>query len=256
MKTFIAFVKKEILEEIRTGKLLILGILFVVFGIMNTAVAKLTPWLLEIMADSLAESGMNIAISEVSAIDSWVQFFKNIPMALIVFVLIYGNSFTKEYESGTLILLITKGLKRDKILLAKTAVFLSFWSIGYWLCFYITYFYNDYYWNNDIAKGLYTAACNWWLFGVFVLCLTVLFSVICKNYTAVLLFTGGSILLSYLLGLLPQISYFVPSALMNSATLLIGAEDMADYLKAVLITASLSISCILASIPFFNKKYF
>ena len=80
MKRFLAFLKKEIMEQFRSGKLLFLGILFVLFGIMNPAVAKLTPWLLEVMADSLAQSGMTITQVTVSAMDSWVQFFKNIPI--------------------------------------------------------------------------------------------------------------------------------------------------------------------------------
>ena len=81
MKTFLAFLKKELLFQLRTGKGMILGILFVLFGIMNPAVAKLTPWLMEMMADSLAESGMIITGITVTAMDSWVQFFKNMPMA-------------------------------------------------------------------------------------------------------------------------------------------------------------------------------
>ena len=72
MRSLIAFVKKEFLEQLRSGKLLILGILFVLFGVMNPAVAKLTPWLLELMSESLAESGMTVGEVTVTAMDSWV----------------------------------------------------------------------------------------------------------------------------------------------------------------------------------------
>ena len=82
MKSFLAFMKKEITEQIRSGKLTILAMLFILFGIMNPAVAKLTPWLLEVMADSMAESGMTVTVVSITAMDSWVQFFKNIPMQL------------------------------------------------------------------------------------------------------------------------------------------------------------------------------
>ena len=98
MKSFMAFFKKEILESVRSGKLLILGLLFLLFGIMNPAIATLTPWMYDILSDSLAESGMIVTEVAVDALTSWTQFFKNIPMALIVFVLIYGGIFTKEYE--------------------------------------------------------------------------------------------------------------------------------------------------------------
>ena len=82
MRSLSAFIKKEITEQLRSGRLMILGTLSILFGIMNPAVAKLTPWLLETMADSLAVSGMMVTDVTVSAMDSWVQFFKNIPMAL------------------------------------------------------------------------------------------------------------------------------------------------------------------------------
>lgn len=104
MKSLLAFIKKETMEQFRSGRLMILGILFVLLGVMNPAVAKITPWLLEILADSLAESGMTVTPVTVSAMDSWVQFFKNMPLGLIVFVLLQSSIFTKEYQSGTLVL--------------------------------------------------------------------------------------------------------------------------------------------------------
>ena len=79
MKSLFAFIKKECMEQLRSGRLWITLTLFVLLGIMNPAVAKLTPWLLEVMADALAESGMIVTDVKVSAMDSWVQFFKNMP---------------------------------------------------------------------------------------------------------------------------------------------------------------------------------
>ena len=54
MNAFIAFTKKEWLETIRSGKLVILTVLFLLFGIMNPAIAKLTPWMMELMSESLS----------------------------------------------------------------------------------------------------------------------------------------------------------------------------------------------------------
>ena len=124
MRSLSAFFKKELMEQLRSGRLFVLGVLFAAFGVMNPAVAKLTPWLLEVMADSLAESGMTVTVSTVSAMDSWAQFYKNIPMALIAFVLLEGGIFAKEYASGTLVLSLTKGLARYKVLVAKGGMLL------------------------------------------------------------------------------------------------------------------------------------
>ena len=131
MKSLLAFIKKETMEQFRSGRLMILGILFVLLGVMNPAVAKITPWLLEILADSLAESGMTVTPVTVSAMDSWVQFFKNMPLGLIVFVLLQSSIFTKEYQSGTLVLSLTKGLERFKVVVSKTVVLTVLWTVGY-----------------------------------------------------------------------------------------------------------------------------
>ena len=135
MKPLLAFMKKEYLEAARTGKLMILMLLFVLFGIMNPAIAKLTPWLMEMMSDTIAESGLIVTDIQVDAMTSWTQFFKNIPMALIAFVLIFSDIFTREYRSGTLLLILTKGLSRYKVVLAKALILLSLWTFGYGICF-------------------------------------------------------------------------------------------------------------------------
>ena len=254
MKSFLAFMKKEITEQIRSGKLVILAMLFVLFGIMNPAVAKLTPWLLEIMADSMAESGMTVTMVGISAMDSWVQFFKNIPMALIVFVLMQSSIFTKEYGSGTLILSLTKGLERYKVVIAKALLLFVLWSVGYWLCFGITYGYNAYFWDNTVAQNLMFSAVCWWLFGIWVVALTVLFSTVASANTGVLLGVGGITLVSYLVGLLPRISKYLPTKLAEGVSLIYGAVQADDYTPAIVITAAVTLIFFVVSIPLFNKK--
>ena len=96
MRTLFAFIKKEWMEQTRSGKLLILAIIFGLFGVMNPAIAKLTPWLMDMLSESLAESGMTVTEVQVDALTSWVQFFKNIPMALIVFVLMQAGILPKN----------------------------------------------------------------------------------------------------------------------------------------------------------------
>ena len=254
MRAFIAFLKKEILENIRSGKLLILLLLFTCFGIMNPAIAKMTPWLIEIMSEELAESGMTVGAVEVDALTSWTQFFKNIPMALIVFAVVYAPSFTKEYASGTLTLLLTRGLARYKVLLAKALIILSFWTVGYYLCFGITYAYNAYFWDNSLATGLGASVALWWLFGVWVLCAMIFLSAVCPSSSAVLIGTGGMTLAVYLFSLIPKVGDYSPAALIGSSGIIFGTVEAGKFAGCTVIAVMLSLAFIASAVPILNRK--
>lgn len=254
MKPLFAFMKKEILETARTGRLSILVLLFALFGVMNPAIAKLTPWMMEMFSASLAESGLTVANVQVDAMTSWGQFFKNIPIALIAFVLIFSDSFTKEYRSGTLLLALTKGLSRDKVVLAKTVLLFSLWTLGYGLCFSITYGYTAYFWDNGIARHLFSAAAMWWLFGVWVISLVVLFSSLLQNNTSVILCTGGIVLLAYVLRAIPKAKAYSPALLMNVNSLLCGVEEANVYREAVLAAVAFAAIFVVLSVLNINKR--
>jgi ABC-2 type transport system permease protein len=218
------------------------------------AIAKLTPWMLELVSDTMSESGLIVTEVQVDAMTSWTQFFKNLPIALIAFVLLFSDIFTKEYHSGTLLLVLTKGLSRYKVVLAKTILLLSLWTLGYVLCFAITYGYNDYYWDNGIANHLFASATLWWLFGVWVICLIVLFSVLLQNSTSVCLCAGVMVLLVYIFSLIPKMKVYSPAMLMDANSLLIGAEGIGAYVKALVVAIAMCIVCIAVGIPAVNKK--
>ena len=69
-----ACLKKEWMELCRSGRLLVLLLVFTLFGIMNPAFAKLTPWLMETLSESLADAGLVAASVKIDAMTSWAQF--------------------------------------------------------------------------------------------------------------------------------------------------------------------------------------
>ena len=75
-----AFLKKEWMEWVRTGRFFLVLLIFALFGIMNPAIAKLTPWMMEALSDSLAKTGIVTTEVTVDAFTSWTQFYKNIPI--------------------------------------------------------------------------------------------------------------------------------------------------------------------------------
>ncbi len=254
MKSLLAFIHKEMLEQRRSGKLIILGILFVVLGIMSPAIAKLTPWLMEMMAGSLAGSGLVFTSVSVNAMDSWAQFFKNIPMGLIAFVLIESSIFTREYQTGTLLLSLTKGLERHKVVTAKTAVLVFLWTICYWLCAGITCGYTAFFWDNAIMQHLLFSMTCWWVFGLFAVALMVLFSTMAGSNTGVLAGTGCVVLVSYLLSFFSGLKKFMPTTLMDGTSLIYGMAEPKAYTVPLVIAAAMIPVCLAVSVSAFNRK--
>ena len=179
---------------------------------------------------------------------------QNRPPLLIACGLLESSIFTKEYTSGTLVLSLTKGLERYKVVISKTVVITVLWSFGYWLCFGITYGYNAYFWDNSVAQNLIFSASCWWLFSVMVVTLMVLFSVVAKSNTGVLLGTGGVVLVSYLISLLPKCSKYLPTFLTDGNSLIYGLAETKTYMPSLVIAIAIGVICFAISIPIFNKK--
>lgn len=256
MKSLYAFVKKESLELIRSGKLVLLVIISCLFGIMNPFIAKITPWLMEMMSNQLAESGMSITTIKVDAITSWTQFYKNVPLLLIIFVIIMSGILTNEYQKGTLINILTKGLERWKVIIAKAMIMIGLWTICYWLCFVVTYLYNLYFWDNQIVSHMVLGASYVYLFGIWLIALILLGSTLFRTSYGVIGFVGGVFMIVYILSMVPQIQEYLPSQLLNSMSLLLSTTYPSDYLATILITLLTSIMSIGLSLVIFNKKAF
>ncbi len=255
MKQLIAFSKKEFLEVWRTGKFLILFLIFVLFGIMNPAIAKLTPWMMEQFATSLEESGLIVGEVTVNAMTSWTQFYKNVPMGLIIFLLIFSGILATELQKGTLINMLTKGLSRNLVIIAKLLVMIVLWTFNYWSCFFITYSYNEYFWDNDIVNHLYFSAFCVYLFGIWLIALLILISTIVTTTSFVTVGTGVVFFIVYMLSLLPDIKRYFPTKLLDASGVLVEVGKVEDYTVSIWITVIVSmIQLVIAMMVFYKKK--
>ena len=139
-------------------------------------------------------------------------------------------------------------------LAAKALVLVLLWSAGYWLCFGITYAYNDFFWDNAVARHLLPAVMFWWILGMWAVGLMVLFSTICDGAGGVMLLTGGSFLLAYLVSLVPNLGKWMPTRLMNAGALIYGLDTPDSYWKTAIVTLVLTVLCLVCAIPIMNKK--
>ncbi len=253
MRVYMAFLKKEFMEMLRSGRLVTLAIIFMLFGIMNPAIAKLTPALMKMVSESMEEMGIIPGEVVVNDMTSWTQFYKNVPMALIIFLVMFSGIVTAEYQKKTIVPMLTKGVSPTTVFLSKYTMVQLTWTMGYALTFFITYFYNEYFWGNAAEHIAYTAVCSY-VSGVFWLSVMLLMSVICEGNTSVIVATAVVFFVIYMCGLTPGLKNYLPTKLMASNELMVGKSASSDYTISMVVTITISVICTAASGVLIKRK--
>ncbi|MBS7007762.1 ABC transporter permease subunit [Anaerostipes sp.] len=252
MRAYWAFTKKELMESVSSYRLLILACVFILFGIMNPLIAKMTP---ELVKEFMPE-GLNMAVPEPTAVDSWLQFFKNVgQIGLAVLDILFSGMIAGEMQKGTLVLMVTKGLSRVTVLCSKFTVSVLLWTVSYVLCYGITYGYTAYFWNGDNIRNLMPALFGVWLFGVLLLASGLLGSVLSGNSYTSLLFTGGLVAAMFLVNIIPKIQKYNPVRLVSEPSGLIsGSLKLSDISAGFVTAGSMILIFFLLSVLIFRKK--
>lgn len=249
MRAYLAFTKKEFTENLRTYKLLIMGAVFLLFGMMNPVLAKFTP-------EIINAAGLNIDIPTPIALDSWAQFFKNAgQMGLLVLIIVFCGIMASEFSRGTLVNILTKGLKRSTVILAKFTMATVIWTLSYLLCYVVTYCYTAYFWSMDGMNHIFLSFFSLWLYGLLLIVLLILGGVLFKNIFGSLLLTGGTVIVMSLINISPKLQKYNPITLSSDNMSLLSAQKaVSDFMPALMICAALIVVLMMISITVFNKK--
>ncbi len=251
MRAYFAFTKKEFTENVRTYKLIIMLATFLIFGIMSPIFAKLMPELLKTLGD-----GISITVPEPTAIDSWAQFFKNVgQMGMFVLVIVFGGIMANEFSRGTLVNVLTRGMKRYTVILSKFTVATLIWTLSYLLCLAVTYGYTAYFWESYDLHHIFLAFFSLWLFGILLITLLILGGTLFKTFSGSLLLCGGAVVIMSLVNISPNLQKYNPITLSgNGIVLLTGQKSTADFVPAVIICTLFVFILMTVSIMVFNKK--
>lgn len=252
MRGYIAFVKKEFMENTRTYKLYILLAVFFIFGMTSPLMAKLMPELLK----SMDMKGMQITIPDPTALDSYMQFFKNDgQMGILILILLFGSTLTREYTKGTLINVLTKGLTRKAVILAKFTVASIIWSLSLALSFLTTFGYTFYLFPNDKVYNLVQSVGALWIFGLFLLAIVIFCSTIVNSSSSCLIFTAIILGVLFTINIIPAVQPYNPILLASKNNdMLIQGYDFSDAIKSLTVTLGAIVGLIGSSVVLFNQK--
>jgi len=208
---FVAALRKEWLEQWRTYRLLVVGVVLVVFGLLSPLFAKYTPEIIKLIPNGEAIAQL---IPTPTAMDAVTQYIKNISQfGVILALLLTMGAVALEKDKGTAAMMLVKPLPRGTFLVAKfTALALMFAvtiAIAGAACYYYTWLLFS---ALDVPRWL---ALNglMLLFVLVYVALTLFCSVVTKSQTV----AGGLALcllfILWLIGSIPGLGEYLPGQL-------------------------------------------
>ena len=238
---FLAALRKEWLEQWRTYRLLVVGVVLVAFGLLSPLIAKYMPEIIKLLPNGEAISQL---IPTPTVMDAVTQYLKNIgQFGVILALLLTMGAVAQEKDKGTAAMMLVKPLPRLTFLVAKfTALALTF-GVAITLagagCYY-------YIWLmfGALNVGHWLALNGLILVVVLVyVALTLFFSVVTKSQVAAGGLSLGVLFILALIGSIPGLGEYLPGQLITW-----GGGLMAGNTEAFWAALGVSVGIIIAAL--------
>jgi ABC-2 type transport system permease protein len=219
MEGFGVFVRKELREAIRSNRMLVVSVVFVVLGIISPLTAKYTPELLK--AVGAGQAGVQITFPTPTVADAIAQYLKNVAgTGIFVAILLPMGMVAREKERGTAAFVLTKPLSRQAFLAAKLVALLATLGVGVLLAAVATYFYTALLFE-PIALGGFLACTLLVLMSLVVYgLLTFLGSTIASSQLPAVGIGLAAWAIIALIGVIPNAEQYTPAGLLGPASAL------------------------------------
>ena len=244
---FLAVLRKEMLEQWRTYRFLIVAAVFAAFGLASPLLAKFTPEMLKAIPGVPPELLASIPAPTVT--DAITQYVKNMSQfGILLALLMTMGVVVQEKERGTAAFFLTRPVSRETFVLAKfaamTVSFIASLSIAAIGCWYYTYVLFE-----PLAWGPFLAL-NGLMLIIFLvyMALSLLGSTLARSQGIAVGLAFVALIVIGLGGSLPSIGDYFPGRLFSwGVTLMMGGSDSAwpaFWVSLGIIAAALIIACI------------
>lgn len=162
MTGFATLLRKEMLEQWRTRRLLVVGIVFLAFGFMSPLIAYYTPEILKAVGTGMP--GATIELPPPTTTDAVAQLAKNVgQIGVLVAILLAMGSVAAEKERGTAAFILTLPAGRAGFLLAKLIALAVTLLVGVSLAGAADWFYTTILFEPLAAPGFIALVLLLWL---------------------------------------------------------------------------------------------
>jgi len=248
----LTLLKKDLMEQWRTKKILILVIIFLFVAVSSPIIAKLTPELLK----SISVPGLTIKLPPPTYSDSIDQFIKNISqIALLVLVFVVAGAVSDEKNRKTLEILLTKPVSRMLFILSKFKSYFLSISVIFAACSAIFYLYTVSTFAYFNALNFAIMAGNVLVYILMIVSITILASTFVKNSIA----AGGIGFVSYILfgtifDFFEPLKKFSPNTIFSTYKDVVAHGWNVDLLLPLLFMFSIILLSTLLAIAIFRRQ--
>ncbi len=246
-----AAMRKELFEQWRTYRLLILVIVMVAWAMLSPLGAK---YMSSIVTGLAGDQFANLVPAEATIMDAVAQYVKNMPTwGILLALLLTMGSVAAEKEKGTAALMLVKPLPRASFLLAKFLALALAFLAAIVLSALTSYLYTlilfgPLEWEPWLAlNGLL------WLEMLLAGAVTLLLSTLLRSQAAAAGVCFAGILLVNVIGGLPSLSEWMPPSLTAWGASLFTAQPVA-YWPAFFVSLGLILVCLLVAWIVFERQ--
>jgi len=242
LNNFAAFTAKELTESLRTKRLFVLVCVFISLALISVLTARFVG---EILAALMSAEGGTPIIIEVPPpvwSDSYAQLYSSLTeLGIIAIIMLHMSIILREKSTGTIDLMMAKGLTAGVFVLSKYAVAAGVSLITLFIAVFVTYGYTWVLFYYACSLGcVLLGAVSFGAFMLMMLAIVFLCSAIAKS-TAISAVLGlAAFFVMLLIGSLPVVGRFAPSGLVNYSVALSagGGQDRMGIYIAVAVTVA------------------
>jgi ABC-2 type transport system permease protein len=221
--------RKEMLEQWRTYRLLIVAVVLLFFGMASPVLAKYTPELLKMAVPADQGQALLGLIPTATVGDAADQYVKNtIQFGVLLALLMAMGMVAQEKERGTAALILVKPMPRWAFVLAKFAALAVTFAVSLTLAGFASYFYTV------LLFGAVSLPAWLAMNGLMLVCLLVYLALtlLCSTLTRSQIVAGGlafgTLIVLALVSALPKVGDWAPTQLSGwGASLVKGASEAA-----------------------------
>ena len=151
-------------------------------------------------------------------------------------------------------MVLTKGMSRKSVILAKFTCAVCFITVVYLVCVGVCAGYAWFFWGEDWrVSGLWSALAGMWCFIALLLAVVMLGGALFRSSYGCLLFTGAIVVAQMIGSIIPKAGRFFPVTLLSDSTAILNGQTEGMG-RLVVITILAAVLCLTGAVLVFEKK--